>query len=302
MTGFQHDALLYGDLDAFSLSVGAFVGEGLRASEPVMLALPQAKLDALGDSPADGVRSVPMEKLGANPGRIIPEVLDWVSGLDGRRCRFVGEPLWPGRTGAETVEVIRHEALINLAFADAEMQMLCPYDTSSLGSCVLADSERVHPGLVQGERRRTSSHYADPLELWRAAERQLSEPEQPVMTLEITDDLAEMRIALSAWAGEASLARLRTADLVLAVNEAATNSLLHGSPPVRLRAWVAAGRAVCEVSDGGQLTEPLAGRMRPSLDAESGRGVWLINQLCDLVELRPGRSGTTIRMQVRLEA
>jgi anti-sigma regulatory factor (Ser/Thr protein kinase) len=189
---------------------------------------------------------------------------------------------------------------MNLAFADAEMQMLCPYDTSSLEACVLADAERAHPGLVQGERRRVSSHYVDPLEVWRAAERRLGDPEQPVMTLEITDDLANLRSGVSAWAGQVGLARLRTADLLLAVNEAATNSLLHGSPPVRLRAWVAAAHAVCEVSDGGQLTEPLAGRMRPSIDASSGRGVWLINQLCDLVELRPCKAGTTIRMRVRL--
>jgi hypothetical protein len=30
-----------------------------------------------------------------------------------------------------------------------------------------------------------------------------------------------------------------------------------------------------------------------------GRGLWLINQLCDLVELRSDGSGTTLRMHVR---
>jgi len=43
----------------------------------------------------------------------------------------------------------------------------------------------------------------------------------------------------------------------------------------------------------------MAGRRRPAADAAAGRGLWLINQLCDLVELRSGAAGTTLRMHIR---
>jgi hypothetical protein len=41
------------------------------------------------------------------------------------------------------------------------------------------------------------------------------------------------------------------------------------------------------------------GRRRPDHGAETGRGLWLINQVCDLVELRTGACGTTVRMHLR---
>jgi hypothetical protein len=56
---------------------------------------------------------------------------------------------------------------------------------------------------------------------------------------------------------------------------------------------------VTEVSFETSLDDPLAGRRRPDADAVDGRGLWLINQVCDLVELRSGPSGTTLRMHVR---
>ena len=55
----------------------------------------------------------------------------------------------------------------------------------------------------------------------------------------------------------------------------------------------------CQVSDSGRIRDPLAGRVRPEPDARGGRGLWLVNQLCDLVQIRTGSSGTTVRVQAR---
>ena len=41
-------------------------------------------------------------------------------------------------------------------------------------------------------------------------------------------------------------------------------------------------------------------RRRPALDVLGGQGLWVVNQVCDLVELRSGRTGTTVRLQMRL--
>jgi anti-sigma regulatory factor (Ser/Thr protein kinase) len=38
----------------------------------------------------------------------------------------------------------------------------------------------------------------------------------------------------------------------------------------------------------------------PDARAEGGRGLWLINQLCDLVQLRPAVDGLTVRLHMHL--
>ena len=57
---------------------------------------------------------------------------------------------------------------------------------------------------------------------------------------------------------------------------------------------------LCQLHDQGQIADPLAGRVRR--DPESrGHGLFLVNQVCDLVELRTGRAGTTVRLHMRLQ-
>jgi DcmR-like sensory protein len=48
---------------------------------------------------------------------------------------------WPGRSPEELREVIRHEALVNLALADIPVSVLCPYDVL-LGTGLMASVER----------------------------------------------------------------------------------------------------------------------------------------------------------------
>jgi anti-sigma regulatory factor (Ser/Thr protein kinase) len=94
------------------------------------------------------------------------------------------------------------------------------------------------------------------------------------------------------------LARTRTSDLVLAVHEAAVNTLTHGGGPGRLRIWPDGDALVCEISGGGVIDQPLVGRVRPSLEQERGRGTWLIQQVADLAQFRSDESGTTVRIRV----
>src|SRR3989442_10213114 len=64
--------------------------------------------------------------------------------------------MWAGRSGAELVECQRHESLLNLAFADAQMLLLCPYDTSALGTAVVEEARRSHPCVLNG----TTEHHS----------------------------------------------------------------------------------------------------------------------------------------------
>jgi len=92
----------------------------------------------------------------------------------------------------------------------------------------------------------------------------------------------------------------RTIDLVLAVSEVAANTVRHAGSPGVLRIWHDAREIVCQLQDKGTITDPLAGRRRPADDAMGGHGLWLVHQVCDLVEIRSGSAGTTIRLHMNL--
>jgi anti-sigma regulatory factor (Ser/Thr protein kinase) len=85
---------------------------------------------------------------------------------------------------------------------------------------------------------------------------------------------------------------------VFAANEIATNSLLHGGGQGTARVWREDGVVVVEVTDGGHIDHPLVGRQRPDTLTDHGRGMWLVNQLCDLVQIASTPSGTAVRVRV----
>jgi anti-sigma regulatory factor (Ser/Thr protein kinase) len=95
-----------------------------------------------------------------------------------------------------------------------------------------------------------------------------------------------------------ALAPSQLTDLLQAVTEVAGNSLVHGGGAGTLRTWRTDAAAVCEVRDRGRIRDPLVGRVRPSIEQEGGRGLWMVNQLCDLVQLRSSARGTVVRMHV----
>jgi anti-sigma regulatory factor (Ser/Thr protein kinase) len=112
-------------------------------------------------------------------------------------------------------------------------------------------------------------------------------------------DLKAVRRLVGAVAAEAGFEGDRIADLALAVTEAASNSVLHGGGAGTLTLWRAPGQVVCEVRDQGRIRDPLAGRARPAPDRPGGRGMWLINELCDLVQVRCLADGSVVRLELR---
>jgi anti-sigma regulatory factor (Ser/Thr protein kinase) len=67
-----------------------------------------------------------------------------------------------------------------------------------------------------------------------------------------------------------------------------------------LRLWTTEqGAVVAEIRDNGSLHNPLAGRRRPAItSANGGRGLWMIHQLCDLVEIRATDTALTLRLHI----
>jgi anti-sigma regulatory factor (Ser/Thr protein kinase) len=302
---FQHEALIYGTPDELIAGAVPFVRAGLGADEPVLVAVPPASMEpirsALGISAAR-VRFVDMAEEGRNPGRIIPGVLySFVSEYAPKRVRIIGEPIWADRSAAEYPACVQHEALINLAFADYDAVILCPYDARRLTGAALADAERTHPVITTCDGRRVSAAYAAPHSVVAVFNRPLADPAIPPATLIFdTDDLPAVRRFVAEHAGRVGLVANRIADLEVAVNELATNAVIHGGGPGILRVWQERGSVVCEVSDPGHLTDPLAGRIPPGPDSEHGRGLLLVNYLSDLVRMHTDATSTTVRLYMRV--
>jgi anti-sigma regulatory factor (Ser/Thr protein kinase) len=134
-----------------------------------------------------------------------------------------------------------------------------------------------------------SAPFADPLS------------EAPASAAEVAfdrDSLEKVRELAAAHAAEGGLGRTRADAFVLAVNEIATNSIRHGGGSGVLRIWEDSGFVICEVEDGGRIEKPMAGRLQPVLDEPGGRGLWLANQLCDLVQVRTFEDGNVVRIHM----
>jgi anti-sigma regulatory factor (Ser/Thr protein kinase) len=122
------------------------------------------------------------------------------------------------------------------------------------------------------------------------------------MSFTFTTDLSAVRLLVQRCAREAGLSEARAVDLVLAVSEVAANTLRHAKSPGTLDIWHDADEIICQIQDKGVITDPLAGRRRPSAESMGGHGLWLVNQVCDLVEMRSDDSGTTIRLHMDLRS
>lgn len=297
----SHWAFFYEDPDQYADTITSFLAEGLTAGEPALVAVPGGNLELLRATfgPGDDVSFLDMTVLGRNPSNIIPAIRRFTDARRGARTRFVGEPIWAGRSPAETREATRHEALINAAFADVDTTILCPYQASELGRAVLDDAEVTHPHLINGVRARESLRYSGAAMACAMGEQPLPSP--PEEADEFTfgrGDLPRLRRLVHQRAARAGLSDERAEDLILAVNEAASNTISHASTPGVLRMWQEPVALVCEICDTGHIADPLAGRRLPTGADSGGHGLRVVNQVCDLVELRSGRWGTAVRMHM----
>jgi anti-sigma regulatory factor (Ser/Thr protein kinase) len=298
-----HAAVLYRGADEYLDAVLGFVAGGLQRADPVFVAVPGPKVGLLREhlgGQAARVTFADMTEMGANPAWIIPRVAAFADAHRGRAIRYVGEPAWETRTAAELCEATRHEALINLAFAGTATSMLCPYDRARLAPGVIADAGRTHPVLITGGRSRPSRSYPGAGLFPAGCDQPLPSPPDRAAALTYRDDLARVRAFASAQARRAGLPAGRARDVVIAVSELAANTWRHTDAPGTLHIWAADGELLCQVHDSGQVSDPLAGRRRPTPEAGRGHGLWVVNQLCDLVELRTASTGTTIRLHIRL--
>ncbi|MET9609313.1 sensor histidine kinase [Streptomyces sp. NPDC006512] len=303
---FHHPALFYGTEDEYLDGVGTFVQDALERERPVLVAVPGPRLALLRElveGNGKDVEWVDMHLAGRNPGRILSMLQEFAdrAGDAPARASIVGEPIWVGRSPAETREATRHEALINLAFTGRPVSILCPYDTA-LPEEVLAQAHRTHPVVGGPGAYRASPGYTDPHQVCRDCDTPQPEPQDAVVVTFDRRRLGFVRDEAHRWAAAAGLSRARGTDWLLAISEATTNSVRHGGGRGTLRMWCADGELIAEIRDQGLLADPLTGRRRPDPRAATGgRGVWIMHQLCDLVEIRATGQGLALRLHMRPE-
>ncbi|MDA0184950.1 anti-sigma factor RsbA family regulatory protein [Solirubrobacter phytolaccae] len=268
---FLHEALRYHGTDGLLAGVLPYVREGLQRQEPVRVAAREQTLAPLREALGEDATRVELIEIDRNPARIIPFWREYVEAHRGP-VRGVGEPIYPGRGPDELVECQLHESLLNVAFEE-DFALLCPYDAGGLSEDVLHEACRSHP-IVDGA---PSPHYRDePLPL-----APLPPPPTGSRVLGFDlESLSEVRQLVRDAGGEP--------DFVLAVDEVAINSVQHGGGRGIVRLWREDDALVCDVRDQGIIRDPFAGRTRPDVDAFGGRGLWIANQVCELVQIRPG--------------
>lgn len=304
--GSRHEALLYDGPARFVDAVAPFVLEGLQDGEVVLVAVARAKIEALSSRVGDasGLAFLDIEQVGANPARLTPLWRDFAlsQSAAGRRFRGVGEPVWPGRSDDELVECARHEELLNLVLTEGPVwRLACPYDVASLPEAVVEEAQRTHPWILEDEEGRASPAYRGLEAISRPFDAPLAAaPDDAVEMAFSREDLAEVRRLVERLADACGLRGPRCGDLVLAVDEAAANSVRHGAGRGSFLGWEQDGTIVCEIADRGSFGDVMAGRRTPASGATSGYGLWLANQLCDLVQIRSLAGGSVVRLHMRI--
>ncbi|WP_426571529.1 anti-sigma factor RsbA family regulatory protein [Aquihabitans sp. McL0605] len=305
--GFCHSAVLY-DTDEELLAVAVpFLTDGARAGQPTILALDEERTAlitaALG--PTEGIEVVPAAGRPDRPALAIQSFLTRFEQLvaeGATQIRVLGNIPVPEPPGAWQPWA-RYEAYSNQAFASFPLWGMCVFDTRTSPAHVLDDARRTHTHLATPHAHAENDRFEDPaafLEAHMDFEDDPLQAHRPVADL-IDPRPAQARHAVDHAAAGGRVEGERLDGLIIAVSEVVTNAVVHGRPPVEVRAWTEPDRIVVTVADGGTgPVDPTVGLAPvPRLPGEGGLGLWIANQLCDEVALRKRDDGFTIRLTAR---
>ncbi len=299
----NHAALVYRDVQELTAVSAFLAGTGGHVNNAVVLVVATRpsleRLLPVLASYGKTATSADLTNLGTDPGRVLAIIRMFASEHRGRTVRCFQEVGWPGRREDELAEALRYDALVGMALAGCAADVICGYHERIKSDC-LARARMVHPAVLQDGHLRASA-VVDSALVDEPPDETLSSPPRWAAELRFRNDQAKVRQFAAEQARRAGLQADRLTDLQIAVGELAANTLHHTTGPGKLTIWTADDEIVCQISDTGQIADPLAGTLRPDpISPGSNRGLWLVHQVSDLVQVRSGRSGTTVRLHLRL--
>ncbi|MDQ7810827.1 sensor histidine kinase [Amycolatopsis sp. A133] len=300
--------MIYRSDEEFLAATVPFCLDGLEQGDAVLAVTTGANIDLLRQSlggAAGDVEFVDANEWYRTPGRTLGAYHRYVDQrtTGGRYplVRVIGEPVWHGRDATETTEWTRYESAINVAFAGCPAWIVCPYDTRVLPGHVVEDARRTHPQLVAGPAAQASDDYTPPDAADGAWTRRLAPipAGSPYAVLPFDADLVPVRTFVAEHASSLGLSESGVQLLVFAANEIATNAVSHGGGRGRVAVGRSGNRIICDITDPGSgALDWYLGYLPPEPGGQSGHGLWIVRQLCDLVEVHTGDGGTTVRLHV----
>ncbi|ONI83151.1 hypothetical protein ALI144C_16740 [Actinosynnema sp. ALI-1.44] len=299
--GYYHETAFYDSDDSMLGLVLPFLTDGVRAGEPTWVAFTEANerlvRSALPDT--SGITFLPGADQYSRPASAIKSYRQMMAEHVARgaaQIRIVGDVPHPGM-GVPWEWWSRYEHAANEAFKEFPLWGLCPYDTRITPAAVLADVTRTHPHIAHGNGHHTDNPAYRPSHIPTTTD--------PIDELELSAPLGELadpspvearHAAVKACAGT-RLTQARIDDFVFAVNEAVTNAICHGHPPVTLRLWADGSRVMAAVTDHGRgPTDALAGMMPATNSATAGLGLYIMHLTCDYVAFSREGDRFTIRI------
>lgn len=206
---------------------------------------------------------------------------------------------WSVLDGADGTFWTELDAALNVALADLPIELFCFFPEMPLHQAILDGALRNHPLLLGDGALRHNREHQSPRDV--LAERPAAAPMllgAPEVQLTFGAwQLGEVRDAVEKVLLAADYSSSRAEDVVLAVNEVATNAVEHGAGEARMCLWAGIEGFVCEIHDSGALRDPLPGLQAPHPSEPRGRGVWIARQLCDSLHVWADGRGTHVRMR-----
>jgi len=300
----SHSAGFYDAHQALIAQIEPLASAAAQRGEPVVLGVRPIIEEALRHQLGDSVELIPLaQPEGADPGsgqtvasrrahqlRTLTEGgVRPVTALTEHISRF------DGADGSFWTEL---DAAMNVALSELPITLTCFFPELPLHLRITDGARRNHEQLLVDGELRDNPEHRSPRDV--LAEQPVSAPAvlgPPDLRLRFGAwQLHEMRAEVQRALLDAGCQLDHAEDVVLAVNEVATNAVEHGETEAELFLWTG-DELVCEVHDQGVLGDPLPGLQAPHPSHPKGRGIWIARQLCDMLHVWGDASGTHVRMR-----
>lgn len=180
---------------------------------------------------------------------------------------------------------IRYEGAVMSIFADRPLRAVCLYDAASTPFGSRAGIDRTH--------QRSDGHWSETGTTNTEAPTEITPSDAPDLVLHDPSP-RDARVALErCFAQHLTVDQLT--DLQLAASEVITNAMVHGEPPVVVRAWRQQASSVIEVCDAGNQPVDSYADLRPRAGGpHGGFGLWTVGQLAHSVAITHTSAGNSI--------